>query len=332
MIKPKIVLIGGTGTGKTTLKNKMEVLFGLKSEVSYTSRPMRQGEVDGVDYHFVSTETFESMAKDGKFIQYNRTPDGRYYGTAWSEFWSKDLFIMSPNALKAFVDDDILIALRVFVLYAHPNDLKERLIARGSSTEEVERRIANEDGEFKYTYENTRENAIRLSGNIPTYWIDATASRDKVLSSVTQILLGSVLEGLKLNSDSHRQSPELDGIYTKFVQDGFLRNSTGKQGLDLHFAVSSAMRELSEVLDLVLKHVYYGQELDKTKIVMELGDCYWFFRVMMNILEVSHDDVIKANMAKLEARYPDGQRSDLAFKDSKLEYIKIKELLDAKTD
>ena len=53
------IVTGASGTGKTTLvKQALEVIPGLEFSVSYTTRPQRVGEVDGVDYHFIDPQTF----------------------------------------------------------------------------------------------------------------------------------------------------------------------------------------------------------------------------------------------------------------------------------
>jgi guanylate kinase len=71
-----------SGAGKTTLVDRLvEQVPGLQRSRSYTSRPAREGETDGVDYHFVSRERFEAMAAAGEFLEWAEV-FGHLYGTS----------------------------------------------------------------------------------------------------------------------------------------------------------------------------------------------------------------------------------------------------------
>ena len=72
-----------SGAGKTTLCNMLSKEFGdIKSSVSYTTRTKRQGEEDGVSYHFVGDAEFDKMIEDGQFIEWANI-FGKRYGTAF---------------------------------------------------------------------------------------------------------------------------------------------------------------------------------------------------------------------------------------------------------
>ena len=71
-----------SGTGKTTLVERLvDLTPGVEISRSYTSRPVRRGERDGVDYHFVSRERFEQMREAGEFLEWAEV-FGDLYGTA----------------------------------------------------------------------------------------------------------------------------------------------------------------------------------------------------------------------------------------------------------
>ena len=71
-----------SGAGKTTLVERLvEQVPGLQLSRSYTSRPAREGETDGVDYNFVSRERFEAMAAAGEFLEWAEV-FGNLYGTS----------------------------------------------------------------------------------------------------------------------------------------------------------------------------------------------------------------------------------------------------------
>jgi guanylate kinase len=76
-----IVISGPSGVGKdTVIKRLLELDPKLKYSVSYTTRPPRPGEVDGVDYRFVSREGFERLIREGALLEH-ATYDGHLYGT-----------------------------------------------------------------------------------------------------------------------------------------------------------------------------------------------------------------------------------------------------------
>src|SRR5512145_2259081 len=71
-----------SGTGKTTLAERLvQILPNLRMSRSYTSRPARAGERDGVDYNFISRDQFDGMFKGGEFLEWADV-FGNLYGTA----------------------------------------------------------------------------------------------------------------------------------------------------------------------------------------------------------------------------------------------------------
>lgn len=84
MTNKLFVLIGKSGSGKDTVLEQLIHNYGYKKVISYTTRPMRDGEMDGINYHFVSDKVFKSMIETGEAIEYNtfETSQGYcYYGT-----------------------------------------------------------------------------------------------------------------------------------------------------------------------------------------------------------------------------------------------------------
>jgi len=73
------VLSSPSGAGKSTIANRLlqEEAGKLKMSVSYTTRPMRPGEEEGRDYHFVDTEQFRAMVEDDAFLEWARVFDQR---------------------------------------------------------------------------------------------------------------------------------------------------------------------------------------------------------------------------------------------------------------
>lgn len=64
--------------------------------------------------------------------------------------------------------------------------------------------------------------------------------------------------------------------------------------------------EAGELMDAYKKHVMYGQKFDRVNLIEECGDCLWYMVVMLRSIGASLDDAMKANVAKLRKRYPQG--------------------------
>lgn len=64
--------------------------------------------------------------------------------------------------------------------------------------------------------------------------------------------------------------------------------------------------ESGEAIDIVKKHLHQGHELDKEKLIKELGDIAWYLAETAYALDVDLDEVLEKNIAKLKARYPEG--------------------------
>ena len=75
-------------------------------------------------------------------------------------------------------------------------------------------------------------------------------------------------------------------------------------------AAAGLAEEAGEVLGLVRKHVYMNHELDRGRIVKELGDALWCIAAVAGAVGVTLDDVAASNLAKLRQRYPDGYTDD----------------------
>jgi guanylate kinase len=160
MQQGKIIVISApSGCGKSTIINSIldETDIDLRFSVSATNRKPRQGEVDGVNYHFMSTDEFRDAVAAGEFIEWEEVYPGRYYGTLRSEI---DRIIKEGH--NVVLDIDVKGALNVKKLYgeqarlifiAPPSveELRRRLEGRGTDSKEViDERISKAEYELSF--------------------------------------------------------------------------------------------------------------------------------------------------------------------------------------
>lgn len=98
--------------------------------------------------------------------------------------------------------------------------------------------------------------------------------------------------------------------YAKFVAARFTKRNETEEGL-VHAAIGIA-GEGGEVLDAVKKMWVYGQQLNRTNVVEELGDLEFYMEALRNLIGATRDEVLYTNIAKLEKRYPTGYTDELA--------------------
>jgi guanylate kinase len=143
-----VIVSSPSGAGKTTLTRRLLAEHpALSFSVSYTTRPMRPGEQDGVDYHFVDPATFEAMVARGEFAEH-AIVHGNRYGTAKAAVEQAlaggrdvifDVDWQGGRALSSQWPDD---SLKIFILPPDLATLADRLRRRATDAPDViERRL-----------------------------------------------------------------------------------------------------------------------------------------------------------------------------------------------
>ena len=182
MTTPVLVITGPSGVGKGTLIRALrERLPGTELSVSATTRRAREGEVNGVDYHFLPPEEFDRRVRAGEFVEHAEYAGNRY-GTLRSELQRParlivlEIDLQGARQVRATMPE----ACQVFI--APPGDelgeLERRLVQRGAeSAEQIARRLEvaraelAAQGEFQHRIVNAdREQAtdelIRLAATM----------------------------------------------------------------------------------------------------------------------------------------------------------------------
>jgi guanylate kinase len=152
-----VIVSSPSGAGKTTLTRRLlEEFKDLEFSVSYTTRPMRAGEVDGRDYHFVTPAKFEEMVERGDFAEHAFVHSNRY-GTAQAPIEAAlsagrdvifDVDWQGGAALSARWPQD---SLKIFILPPDLRTLEERLKKRATDDPKIiEKRLAKAIEELEH--------------------------------------------------------------------------------------------------------------------------------------------------------------------------------------
>jgi guanylate kinase len=145
-----LVLSGPSGCGKSSLiseilKTEKDIYF----SISTTTRPIREGEKEGVNYHYISVEQFEKEIEEGAFLEWAKV-HGNYYGTSL-----KPIYRAIEEGKLVILDIDVQghaivrekfprILTSVFLTTPSKAELKRRLLHRGTDSESViETRLKN---------------------------------------------------------------------------------------------------------------------------------------------------------------------------------------------
>ncbi|MBQ9293014.1 MAG: guanylate kinase [Campylobacter sp.] len=157
-MKGQILLISGpSGSGKSTLINRlMKEEKDIYFSISCTTREIRQGEKDGVDYYFLSVDEFKKGIENGEFLEWALVHEN-YYGTSLKPVLKAfeenkvvifDIDVQGFDIARSKFKDEIT---SVFITTKSSTELRTRLEKRGTNTQEdIERRLNNAADEMKH--------------------------------------------------------------------------------------------------------------------------------------------------------------------------------------
>ena len=151
-----IIVSGPSGVGKGTVRDyyMKDESLNLTYSISMTTRQPRQGEVDGVDYIFVTREEFELKIKEGEFLEWAEFV-GNYYGTSLTQVNKLreegknvilEIEVQGANIVKEKCPD----AISIFIIPPSMEELEKRIRGRRSEAEEIiQQRLAKATQELK---------------------------------------------------------------------------------------------------------------------------------------------------------------------------------------
>lgn len=173
------VISGPPGAGKSSLvKMLLEKFPQMSYSISHTTRPRRAGEVNGVDYFFVSRDEFRQNIDNDEMLEYVQVFDN-FYGTSKSYLLNTlksgqdvllDIEVKGVAALRGLLPNGVFI----FLLPPGPDVLKERLMKRGSEDREmIEKRLNRLSFELGHIEENY--NYLVINKELETAFNDIAA-------------------------------------------------------------------------------------------------------------------------------------------------------------
>lgn len=145
-----LLLCGKSCAGKDTIQKEL-IKMGMKSIVSYTTRPPREHETEGVEYHFITKEEFFKKEAEGFFaetVYYNvDTGERWYYGSAVEDLSVDKVIIVNPHGLEQLRKIKSLNPI-AFYITAGEETIWNRLRERGDNAAEARRRLNADDEDF----------------------------------------------------------------------------------------------------------------------------------------------------------------------------------------
>lgn len=134
-----IILIGPSASGKTEVCKLLCKKYGYKKFVTTTTRDKRVGEIDGIDYNFVSITDFKNLLKNNSLIEYTQY-NNNFYGTEKKNIHLNTVLIVDPNGLKSFqqLNNPSIVS---FLLTCDKNSRINRMKERKDPIEKINERI-----------------------------------------------------------------------------------------------------------------------------------------------------------------------------------------------
>lgn len=141
-----IVLVGESASGKSSIERYLVDVYGYNKIVSYTTREPREGEVDGIDYHFISVDEFLSL-KEKDFFAETAVYNNWNYGIAKEDCTDDKVAVLTPHGLRQVSKIENINVIS-FYINVPRRDRLIKILQRGDNIEESYRRNLSDVGQF----------------------------------------------------------------------------------------------------------------------------------------------------------------------------------------
>ena len=142
-----IILYGPSACGKTEVSKYLASFYSITKVITHTTREKRIGEVNDIDYHFVTKEEFLSL-KDKDFFVETACYNNNYYGSSKEEIQDNKSCILEPQGVKKYKELNNK-SIVIFYLFASEETRKKRMESRLDKKENILSRLHNDRISFK---------------------------------------------------------------------------------------------------------------------------------------------------------------------------------------
>lgn len=140
-----IVIIGESGSGKSSVEKELEKNHNYHRVITYTTRPKREGEQDGKDYYFINDSSFFDLALHGFFVETTTFREWNY-GTPRDSCNNNSVIVVNPHGLRQLKSKGI--KFTSFYIKVPREDRMIKMLQRGDDIEEAYRRSLSDVGMF----------------------------------------------------------------------------------------------------------------------------------------------------------------------------------------
>lgn len=145
-----IVLVGDSASGKSTIEKCLSNKYGYEKTVSYTTRPPREGEKNGVDYHFISMDEYTEKFNSNFFVE-TGSYNGWFYGTTKEQYAKNTVCVLTPHGLRQ-IKENLMnqrqLDMHTFYIKVPRRDRLIKSLQRGDDVNESIRRNQCDVGQY----------------------------------------------------------------------------------------------------------------------------------------------------------------------------------------
>lgn len=176
-----LILMGKTASGKDIIAKELVSNYKFGKIITYTTRPPRPNEKDGVDYYFISQSDFQKKIKADFFVEwkvYQSAFGDWYYGTAFEDLKQDSVLILTPTGVKDFAKNTKCMFRTVLIDV--PKEVRlQRLMERGDKYVEALRRLEHDEKDFENPFvrqltdlkiQNVNCSVESIAQEISNYW------------------------------------------------------------------------------------------------------------------------------------------------------------------